>query len=277
LPDCLIIFKPEYGVASHALDTQIESLLPVFAGRIWLGLCLHHRYDDAGHLATLTRAAQRYPIKLVATGQVEMHRRSRQPLHDALAAIRLHQTVQQCGYALKPNAEHYLRSRMRLAHIYPHEALKETLHLSRLCNFSLDEIRYEYPTEIVPEGLTAATYLRQETYNGAHRRYPDGISDQVRAQLEAELSIISELRYEPYFLTVYDIVLFARQRQILCQGRGSAANSAVCYCLGITQVDPESGNTLFARFISRERDEPPDIDVDFEHQRREEVIQYIYQ
>ncbi|MEO6958388.1 MAG: error-prone DNA polymerase [Burkholderiaceae bacterium] len=277
LPDCLIIFKPEYGIDLQALCLRIEALLPIFPERLWLGLSLHHRYGDAQHLAVLTQASKRYPIKLLATGQVEMHRRSRQPLHDTLAAIRLHQTVRDCGYALESNAEHYLRSRLRLAQIYPAGALAETRCLSDLCTFSLDEIKYEYPTEIVPGGMTLQGYLRQETYAGAHKRYPQGVSQKVKDQLEKELAIISELHYEPYFLTVYDIVLFARQREILCQGRGSAANSAICYCLGITEVDPESGNSLFERFISVERNEPPDIDVDFEHQRREEVIQYIYQ
>ncbi|HEY9459487.1 MAG TPA: error-prone DNA polymerase, partial [Paralcaligenes sp.] len=276
LPDCLIIFKPEYGIDLQALCLCIESLLPIFPGRLWLGLSLHHRYGDAQHQAILTQASKRYPIKLLATGQVEMHRRSRQPLHDTLAAIRLHQTVRDCGYALESNAEHYLRSRLRLAQIYPADALAETRRLSDLCTFSLDEIKYEYPTEIVPGGMTLQGYLRQETYAGAQKRYPQGISQKVRDQIEKELAIISELHYEPYFLTVYDVVLFARQREILCQGRGSAANSAICYCLGITEVDPESGNSLFERFISVERNEPPDIDVDFEHQRREEVIQYIY-
>jgi error-prone DNA polymerase len=276
LPDCLIIFKPEYSIDLQALCLCIESLLPIFPGRLWLGLSLHHRYGDAQHQTVLTQASKRYPIKLLATGQVEMHRRSRQPLHDTLAAIRLHQTVRDCGYALESNAEHYLRSRLRLAQIYPADALAETRRLSDLCTFSLDEIKYEYPTEIVPGGMTLQGYLRQETYAGAQKRYPQGISQKVRDQIEKELAIISELHYEPYFLTVYDVVLFARQREILCQGRGSAANSAICYCLGITEVDPESGNSLFERFISVERNEPPDIDVDFEHQRREEVIQYIY-
>mgnify|MGYP003582612031 CR=1 FL=1 len=277
LPDCLIILKPAYGIDSHDLHPQIESLLEVFAGRLWLGLSLHYLHGDARHLATLQAAATAYDIKLLATGQVEMHRRSRQPLHDTLAAIRLHQPIHHCGYALKPNAEHHLRSRLRLAGLYPAHARQETLHVSRLCSFSLEEIRYQYPTEIAPPGLTVKEFLRQETYAGARRRYPQGVGSKVQAQLESELTIISSLQYEPYFLTVYDIVLFARQRGILCQGRGSAANSAVCYCLGITEVDPENGNSLFARFISTERNEPPDIDVDFEHQRREEVIQYIYQ
>lgn len=276
LPDCLAIFKPGYDPDPAELHRQLSRLLPAFPGRLWLGLTLHHHHADSRHQATLAQAAQRFGIRLTAAGQAEMDLRSRQPLHDTLAAIRLKTPIQACGYALKQNAEHYLRSRMRLMQAYPPEALAETLFISRLCLFSLDEIRYEYPREIVPAGMSPSAYLRQETLAGARRRYPDGVSDKVHSQLESELAIIATLQYEPYFLTVYNIVQFARSKNILCQGRGSAANSAVCYCLGITEVDPESGNALFARFISQARKEPPDIDVDFEHQRREEVIQYIY-
>jgi len=212
----------------------------------------------------------------VAVGQVQMHVRSRKPLHDTLTGIRTRQPVSQCGYELSGNAEQHLRTRMRLANLYPPEALAQTLVVARRCTFSLDELRYEYPDEIVPPGHTPATFLRQETLAGAARRFPAGVPDIVTEQIEKELDLISDLQYEAYFLTVYDIVLYARNAGILCQGRGSAANSAVCYCLGITAVDPMRGNNLFERFISKERNEPPDIDVDFEHQRREEVIQYIY-
>jgi error-prone DNA polymerase len=184
--------------------------------------------------------------------------------------------VHECGYHLAPNAEQHLRSRLRLANLYPDDALAATVDIARRCTFSLDELRYEYPDELVPAGFTPTTYLRQETYIGAQRRFPSGIPHKVQEQIEHELELIAHLQYEPYFLTVYDIVRFARSQHILCQGRGSAANSAVCYCLGVTEVDPARGNMLFERFISKERGEPPDIDVDFEHQRREEVIQYIY-
>jgi len=184
--------------------------------------------------------------------------------------------VQECGYDLSPNAEQHLRPRLRLANLYPEYALAETTNILSRCTFSLDELRYEYPDELVPKGITPTAYLRQETYIGARRRFPSGIPYDVLEQIEHELELIRELEYEPYFLTVYDIVRFARSQHILCQGRGSAANSAVCYCLGVTEVDPARGNMLFERFISKERGEPPDIDVDFEHQRREEVIQYIY-
>ncbi|NLC36423.1 MAG: error-prone DNA polymerase [Alcaligenaceae bacterium] len=279
LPDCLVIFKPEYDPLAAALDTRLQNLSRVFSQRLWIGATLHYGSADARHQATLQAAGERHGIPLVALGGVEMHRRSRQPLHDTLAAIRRNQPVADIIEHLHPNAERHLRSRLRLANMYPAEWLQETLRISQLCRFSLDEIRfqYQYPEEIVPPGLNPAQYLRRETLAGARRRYPGGIPAAVMAQVETELSIIAELAYEPYFLTVYDIVKFARQRGILCQGRGSAANSAVCYCLGITEVDPSSGNSLFARFISRARNEPPDIDVDFEHQRREEVIQHIYQ
>lgn len=276
LPDCLVIFKPDRRLEAETWSMQLEPLLKPFQGRLWLGLARHYRYDDAQYCAQLQQQALELDLPLVATGGVEMHRRSRQPLHDTLTAIRLGRPISDCGYGLKPNAEHHLRSLSRLAALYPESALQETLELSRHCVFSLDDIHYEYPIEIIPEGHTVKSYLRQETYAGAQKRYPNGLSDKVRAQLETELGIISDLGYEPYFLTVYDIVLYARRCGILCQGRGSAANSAVCYCLGITEVEPEHSNMLFARFISPERKEPPDIDVDFEHQRREEVIQYIY-
>jgi error-prone DNA polymerase len=193
-----------------------------------------------------------------------------------MTAIRVGRPVAECGYELAPNAEQHLRSRLRLANLYPEHALAETLNVLERCDFSLDELKYEYPDELVPAGYTHEAYLRQETYIGAHRRFPSGIPHTVQTQIEHELQLIRELEYEAYFLTVYDIVRFARSRHILCQGRGSAANSAVCYCLGVTEVDPARGNMLFERFISKERGEPPDIDVDFEHQRREEVIQCIY-
>jgi error-prone DNA polymerase len=197
-------------------------------------------------------------------------------LKDTLTAIRHGTRIQDAGHVLAANAESYLRSRSRLSRLYPHSLLEETLRIAERCRFSLDELRYEYPEELVPQGLSADAYLRRLTEAGQRRRWPQGAPDKVRELIEHELTLIRELHYEPYFLTVYDIVRFARARNILCQGRGSAANSAVCYCLGITEVDPSRIETLFERFISRQRNEPPDIDVDFEHQRREEVIQYIY-
>ncbi len=204
------------------------------------------------------------------------HVRSRKSLHDTLTAIRLNTPVKDLGFAIAPNAEQHLRSRLRLAQLYPAALLEETLEVASRCGFSLDELRYEYPEEIVPAGETPASWLRKLTYAGVPGRYPQGLPAPVERQIEHELALIAELKYEPYFLTVADIVAFARGQGILCQGRGSAANSAVCYCLGITEVDPARMSMLFERFISKERNEPPDIDVDFEHQRREEVIQYLY-
>ncbi|NYT36827.1 error-prone DNA polymerase [Allopusillimonas soli] len=276
LPDCLVILRPAYNEDAATLCVQLQRLQSIFPGRLWLGLALHHRHADANHRATLMRAGERAGIRIVALGQVEMHLRSLQPLHHVLTAVRLKQTVSQCGYALQSNAERYLRSRFRLAMMYPVDALRETLAISERCVFRLNDIRYSYPREIVPDGMTPEAYLRRETFAGAMRRYPSGLSAKLKKQLEDELDLIVKLEYEPYFLTVYEIVNFARSRNILCQGRGSAANSAVCYCLHITEVDPNDSNVLFARFISLERKEPPDIDVDFEHQRREEVIQHIY-
>lgn len=276
LPECLAILSPVYGDDPDRMAQQARWLATTFPRRAWVGLTLLYRSRDDLHRGAVDRAARAAELPVVALGQVQMHVRSRKPLHDTLTGIRTHQCVSQCGYALAGNAEQHLRTRMRLANLYPPEALAQTLVVARRCAFSLDELRYEYPDEIIPRGHTPATYLRQETLAGAARRFPGGTPDYVSEQIEKELALIADLQYEAYFLTVYDIVQYARDHGILCQGRGSAANSAVCYCLGITEVDPRRGNNLFERFISKERNEPPDIDVDFEHQRREEVIQYIY-
>lgn len=276
LPECLAILSPVYGDDPDRMAQQARWLAATFPRRAWVGLTLLYRSRDDLHRAAVDHAARAADLPVVALGQVQMHVRSRKPLHDTLTSIRTHQPVSQCGYALSGNAEQHLRTRMRLANLYPPEALAQTLVVARRCAFSLDELRYEYPDEIIPRGHTPATYLRQETLAGAARRFPGGTPAHVSEQIEKELALIADLQYEAYFLTVYDIVLYARNNGILCQGRGSAANSAVCYCLGITEVDPRRGTNLFERFISKERNEPPDIDVDFEHQRREEVIQYIY-
>ncbi|HZV64770.1 MAG TPA: PHP domain-containing protein, partial [Telluria sp.] len=281
MPDCLAILLPAYPGHEPAeldrLHTQAAWLASTFPGRAWIGLNLLHRAFDDAHRAGIEEVAWQHALPITAVGHVCMHVRSRKPLQDTLSAIRLGKPVTACGYALAQNAEQHLRARLRLANLYGAAPLAETLRIARLCSFSLDELRYEYPDEVVPPGHTAASFLRQETYLGAQRRFPQGIPAAIQQQLEHELELIAAMRYEPYFLTVYDIVHFARGKGILCQGRGSAANSAVCYCLGVTEVDPADGKLLFERFISRERNEPPDIDVDFEHQRREEVIQYIYQ
>ena len=280
MPDCLAILLPAYPGHDAAdvdrLHRQAAWMAATFPGRAWLGLNLLHRAFDDAHRATIEEVAWQHALPITAVGHVCMHVRSRKPLQDTLSAIRIGKPVSECGYQLAQNAEQHLRARLRLANIYAPEVLAETVRIARLCTFSLDELRYEYPNEVVPDGHTPASYLRSETYIGAHRRFREGIPAKVQAQIEHELALIGDMRYEQYFLTVYDIVRFARSNNILCQGRGSAANSAVCYCLGITEVDPARANLLFERFISKERNEPPDIDVDFEHQRREEVIQYIY-
>ncbi|MFP3249309.1 MAG: error-prone DNA polymerase, partial [Paraburkholderia sp.] len=276
MPDCLAILVPAFPAREEALEAQIEWLDATFPDRAWVGLVLHQRAMDDIHRGAVEYVADAQNVPVVALGNVAMHVRSRKPLQDTLTAIRVGKPVHACGYDLAPNAEQHLRSRLRIANLYPEQTLSETLDVLERCTFSLDELRYEYPDEIVPKGFTPATYLRQETYAGATWRFPGGIPASVQQQLEYELKLIADLKYEPYFLTVYDIVRYARSQHILCQGRGSAANSAVCYCLQITEVDPARGNMLFERFISKERGEPPDIDVDFEHQRREEVIQYIY-
>ncbi|MFT4438845.1 error-prone DNA polymerase [Caballeronia sp. 15715] len=276
MPDCLAILIPDFPAKEEALAYQVEWMAATFPNRAWVGLVLHQRAMDDVHRGIVEVVASRHLLPVVATGNVLMHVRSRKPLQDTMTAIRVGKPVAECGYELTPNAEQHLRSRLRLANLYPEHALAETLNVLERCDFSLDELKYEYPDELVPAGYTHEDYLRQETYIGAHRRFPLGIPHAVQTQIEHELQLIRELEYEAYFLTVYDIVRFARSQHILCQGRGSAANSAVCYCLGVTEVDPARGNMLFERFISKERGEPPDIDVDFEHQRREEVIQYIY-
>ena len=248
----------------------------MFPERAWLAVELHRGPDDAARLAQLRAIGTQLDMPLVASGDVHMHVRGRRALQDTLTAIRHKTTVDEAGFRLFPNGERHLRTRPALAAVYPADLLEETIHIAQRCTFSLEELRYEYPHELVPQGRTAASWLRELTEAGARTRWPDGVPDKARALIEHELALISELHYEPYFLTVHDLVRFARSRDILCQGRGSAANSAVCYALGVTEIDPARMNMLFERFVSRERNEPPDIDIDFEHERREEVIQYVF-
>ena len=276
LADCLVIAVPQRGSTQDQMDAVARWLLLHFVGRCWLGVEQLRLMDDEVRLHRLRQSSELTAVPLVAVGDVHMHLRSRKALQDVLTATRIGQPLTACGHALQPNAEQRLRSRLALAQRYPGALLAETLKLAERCHFSLDELRYQYPSEVIPPGETPASYLRRLAYEGMGRRWPAGASDKVQQQVEHELTLISELRYEHYFLTVYDIVAFAQSQHILCQGRGSAANSAVCYCLGITEVDPDRTSVLFERFISRERNEPPDIDVDFEHERREEVIQYLY-
>ena len=272
LGDCLALWLP--GAAP--LVEEGAWLRERFAGRAWLAVELLTTGCDRERLAALLALAGQAGLPALAAGDVHMHLRRRRALQDTLTAIRLGVPVEAAGHALHPNGERSLRTLARLERLYPPDLLEATVEAAARCRFSLDELRYEYPEEIVPAGLTPAGHLRALTESGIARRWPGGAPAKVRALVEHELEIIADLGYEPYFLTVHDIVAFARSRGILCQGRGSAANSAVCYCLGITEVDPARMQLLFERFISRERNEPPDIDVDFEHERREEVIQYLY-
>ncbi len=284
LPGCLALLVVSAAQPGAAAPDLFETL---FAHALWLKTWFGDRAALAlplllqPHDALLADVAQRVStltgLPIVAVGDVRMHARSRQPLRDALTATRLRRSVAASGTALAANAEAHLRPRTRLARLYRPEWLHNTLALAARCTFSLHELRYEYPREIVPDGHTPTSWLRVLVEQGAVRRFPGGLPDQVRGQIEHELALIAQLQYEAYFLTVADIVRWARGQGILCQGRGSAANSAVCYCLEVTAVDPaRNGMLLFERFLSVERNEPPDIDIDFEHQRREEVIQYIY-
>jgi error-prone DNA polymerase len=267
---------PREAPSESALLAQARWLREWFGDRAWIALPLMMRDDDAGLRRCVRRVAEASGLPLVATGDVLMATRAGKPLQDVLTACRLQRTVAEAGAGLEPNAEAHLRARARLRTLHDPALLAETMKIAARCTFSLDELRYEYPKEIVPPGHTPTSWLRELTGQGARRRFPHGPPPKVHAQIEHELALIAQLAYEPYFLTVADIVRWARDQGILCQGRGSAANSAVCYCLGVTEVDPATTELLFERFISAERNEPPDIDVDFEHQRREEVIQYLY-
>ncbi|HLW63985.1 MAG TPA: error-prone DNA polymerase, partial [Gemmataceae bacterium] len=230
-------------------------------------------------LHQMRELAREAGVPLVAANDSHYHIPRRRPLHDVLTAVRHGCTVAELGDRRFPNAERHLKSPAEMLELFTDcpEAVLRTAEVANRCTFSLDELRYDYPEELCPAGLTPLQYLTGLTWDGARRRYPAGIPDKVRQLIEHELVLIAELRYEAYFLTVWDLVRFAKERGILCQGRGSAANSAVCYCLGVTSVDPERIDVLFERFVSKERNEAPDIDVDFEHERREEVIQYVYQ
>jgi len=246
------------------------------SSRAAIALELHLGTYDARHLVWLEAMGARYDLPLAAAGDVHMHVRSRRGLQDIVTCIRQGCTIDEGGRHLHPNGERHLRSLDTLRRVYPEHAIRQAVTVADRCTFSLESLQYRYPREVVPAGLTAADHLTELVMDGARSRWPEGVPDSIAAQLSRELALVAELGYEAYFLTVHDLVAFARRHDILCQGRGSAANSAMCYALGITSVDPTSTRLLFERFISRERDEPPDIDVDFEHQRREEVIQYLY-
>src|ERR1700742_3615401 len=277
LAGCLIIWLPRVDKA--ALQQQEQDgrwLRERFARRLWIGVELLTGGYDARRLDWLETLGRSLQLPRVAAGDVHMHRRSRRALQDVMTAIRIGKPLQSAGYALYPNGERSLRSLRRLRELYPAALLSQTMTIAERCTFKLDELRYEYPEEIVPPGETPTSHLRALTMQGCAYRWPNGVPAAVRESIEHELRLIAELKFEPFFLSVHDVVEYARSQKILCQGRGSAANSTVCYCLRITEVDPSRMSMLFERFISKERNEPPDIDVDFEHERREEVIQYIY-
>ena len=274
LKRCLLVWLPrDDDEATRAWGLQLSRLCKK---RVWLGVTYLLGNDEFRRYAALQRLGAELGIPLVACGDVQMHGAHRKPLHDVFTALRHNTSVARLGRRRLGNSQQHLRTLHRLEGIYPPALLAETVRVADLCRFSLDELRYEYPEEVVPAGDDANGYLRRLVAEGSALRWPRGVPGDIQQRIDDELALIGELRYEYYFLTVYDIVRFARERGILCQGRGSAANSVVCYCLFITEVSPEKISLLFERFISRERDEPPDIDVDFEHERREEVIQYIY-
>lgn len=269
---CIGIWVP--GQDIHEENLQKFTALN-FSSR-YIAFSHHLCADSERRLERLSALGRCHHIELVATGEVHYHARERRPLHDTITAIRLKSTVDAIGRAGFANGEKHLRPITTLQKLYPPALIANTIKIAEQCHFRMSELHYEYPEELVPPGLTATQHLRQLTEAGLNKRWPAGVSTGVRQLIEKELALIAELKYEHFFLTVADIVRFARSQNILCQGRGSAANSTVCYALGITAVDPDRVGMLFERFISRERAEPPDIDVDFEHQRREEVIQYIY-
>ena len=269
-------FMKEGGETAH-LEQALDSARTMLACDFWLAVELHKGSGDSLWLQMLEQVGERLNVPLVAAGGVLMHGRSRKPLLDVITAVGMNCSVAECGYALEPNGERRLRSRTQLATTYSPKLLAATLEVASRCHFKLDQIRYNYPLETVLPGKTAQQTLSWLTWEGARAWYPQGIPLDIQNQVLNELDLIGELGYAMYFLTVHDIVRQARSWGILCQGRGSAANSVICFFLGITAVRPEKGNLLFERFISKERKEPPDIDVDFEHERREEVIQYIYE
>ncbi|MFV8819552.1 error-prone DNA polymerase [Haliea sp. E17] len=273
LKRCLLVLLPH---GSEGEEDYCRQLARLCKDRLWLGFSHQLGNNAASRFLQVQQLSSALQVPLVACGDVRMHVAARKPLHDVFTALHHNTSIGQLGRRRLANSQGHLRPVERIASLYPPALLAESLRIAALCQFSLEELRYEYPEEVVPEGCDASSYLRQLVDAGAASRWPDGVPEAIQQRIDTELALVGELRYEYYFLTVHDIVRFARERDILCQGRGSAANSVVCYCLGITEVSPQQISLLFERFISRERDEPPDIDVDFEHQRREEVIQYIY-
>jgi len=273
LKRCLLIWLPNDSDHEKVYGQQLARFCKE---RVWVGITRLLGNDEMRQFRQRWQLAQELKLPMVACGDVQMHCASRKRLHDVLTALRFNTTVTSLGQRRLINSQQHIRRLEKLIPLYPLSLTTESLRIAQRCTFSLEELRYEYPEEVVPAGHDANSYLREQVALGAAKRWPTGVPPSIQNRIYRELELITELRYEYYFLTVYDVVRFARERHILCQGRGSAANSVVCYCLHITEVNPEQVNLLFERFISRERDEPPDIDIDFEHERREEVIQYIY-
>jgi error-prone DNA polymerase len=276
LQSCFIIWIGQTSSGVLEPDVIIDQLYKAFKHRLWIGINHQLKGGEQHDFQSWLALSRKKNIPLVACGEALMHSQERKPLQDVLCAIREKSCVSEMGTALESNAEAYLKSPEQLVALYPDSLLEETCHIANQCIFSMNELRYQYPQELVPSEFTPIQYLRILIDEGKQVRWPAGVPQDVEMLLEKELILIEEVRYEYYFLTVHDLVRFAREQNILCQGRGSAANSVVCYCLFITEIAPGQINVLFERFISKERDEPPDIDVDFEHERREEVIQYIY-
>ncbi|WP_046222719.1 error-prone DNA polymerase [Vibrio sp. ECSMB14106] len=247
------------------------------SGRLWIGLQRHLKQTDLQYMDYCVELSQHHQLPITACGGVLMHNTNRLPLQHSLTAIKYQKPITEVGSHLLANAERCLRSINKLSRIFKAEWLEESNRISELCEFELNSLRYEYPSELIPQGETPMSYLRMLVERGKQARFPQGVPSNIQQIIDKELGLIDDLDYPFFFLTIHDIVMFAKSQGILYQGRGSAANSVVCYCLEITSVDPRQISVLFERFISKERDEPPDIDVDFEHERREEVIQYIYQ
>lgn len=277
LQQCLIIWIGQISNDIVKPEDVINQLYNAFKQRLWIGINHQLQGGEQAEFARWLSLSLKKNIPLVACGSALMHEKKRKPLQDIVTAIRHNVPIVDMGTKLEINGEAYLKSLKQLQKLYPEALLEQTCVIADLCTFTMDELRYQYPQELVPQGLTPIEHLRSLVDVGKQKRWPHGVLPEYEAILQKELLLIEEVSYEYYFLTVYDIVNYAREKNILCQGRGSAANSVVCYCLFITEIAPGEIKVLFERFISKERDEPPDIDVDFEHSRREEVIQYIYQ
>jgi len=268
------------STAPQDWESVLRRLAPVHVGKLWLGVSTHHRGKDKRQLARYRQVANAFDVPLLATNDPLYATRDQRPLHDIITCIRMGTTIQKAGFALEANAERYIKSADDMAHLFHAcpEAVAETERFAAHIHFDLEQLKYEYPHEPVPGGWTPDDWLAHLVWTAAHERYGAELPEKIRKSIETELAFIRTEKFAYYFLTVHDLVKFARDQKppILCQGRGSAANSTVCFLLGVTSVDPLTNTLLFSRFISSDRKEPPDIDVDFEHERREEVMQYIY-